>query len=375
MSKRDYYEILGVAKDAGEAELKKAYRKLAMKYHPDRNPGDAKAEEAFKEVSEAYEVLTDDRKRQIYDRYGHDGLQGAAGGGAGAGAGGFSDIFGDVFADIFGGRGGPRRGADLRYTLEMTLEEVVTGKEAEIQIPKLNTCGDCHGHGTADGKQPPSCPTCHGAGQVRMQQGFFTLQQTCPHCGGRGTVVTDPCGRCKGAGQLRSEKTLQVKIPPGVDTGDRIRLSGEGEAGDKGAPRGDLYVQVVIKPHSFFQRDGDNLHCTVPVSFVTAALGGELEIPTLAGKAVLKINEGTQTGRILRLKGKGVAPVRGGPPGDLLVKVVVETPVKLSSKQKDLLREFGASLEGEGDRHNPESASWLEKAKRFLEDTFSADKD
>ena len=366
MSKRDYYEVLGVGKDAADTDLKKAYRKLAMKFHPDRNPGDAKAEEAFKEVSEAYEVLADEQKRAVYDRYGHEGLKGAGGGGDFGG--GFSDMFGDVFADIFGGRSGPRRGADLRYTMEMTLEEAVAGKEATIRIPRLQDCEKCNGHGTADGKKPGTCPTCHGAGQVRMQQGFFTLQQACPHCSGRGTMVSSPCGDCRGNGQVRAERTLSVKIPAGVDTGDRIRLNGEGEAGEGSAPPGDLYVQVLVKPHSFFIREGDNLHCTVPVDIVTAALGGEIKIPTLQGPAILKISEGTQSGRRLRLRGKGVKPVRGGPQGDLLCKVELETPVKLTKKQKELLREFGESMGQESARHNPESASWLNKAKQFVEE-------
>lgn len=368
MSKRDYYEVLGVAKGAGEADLKKAYRKLAMKHHPDRNPGDAKSEELFKEASEAYEVLTDPRRREIYDRYGHDGLKGAGGGGGGDFGGGFSDLFGDVFADIFGGRSGPRRGADLRYTMELSLEDAVRGVEQTVRIPKRKACESCNGHGTRDGQKPASCPTCHGAGQVRIQQGFFTLQQTCPQCSGRGTAVSDPCGDCRGAGQVRYDKTLSVRIPAGVDTGDRIRLNGEGEPGEPGAPAGDLYVQIVVKPHDFFVRDGDDLHCEVPVSFVSAALGGELSVPTLDGEATLKIPEGTQSGKVFRLRGKGVRSVRGAGTGDLLCRIAIETPVKLSSRQKELLREFGESLDKQGEKHNPESTSWVEKAKRFLEE-------
>ncbi|TXH04043.1 MAG: molecular chaperone DnaJ [Nevskiaceae bacterium] len=371
MSKRDYYEVLGVAKDAGDDELKKAYRKLAMKYHPDRNPGDHTAEEKFKEANEAYEVLTDPQKRAVYDKYGHEGLQrGGGGGGFGdfGGAGGFADIFGDVFSDIFGGgRGGPRRGADLRYVIELSLEQAVFGSTESIRIPTMDECGDCHGHGTASGKKPSECPTCRGAGQVRVQQGFFVLQQTCPHCRGRGVTVTDPCKTCRGAGKVRREKTLEVKIPPGVDTGDRIRLSGEGEPGGPGAPAGDLYVQINVKPHEFFERDGSDLHCSVPVSLVTAALGGDVEIPTLAGKETLHVGEGTQNGKQFRLRGKGVKSVRGGPTGDLICTVLVETPVKLSKQQKELLRQFGESLAGEGGRNTPETSSWLGKARKFFE--------
>ena len=370
MSKRDYYEVLGVAKDASDDELKKAYRRLAMKHHPDRNPGNPDAEAHFKEANEAYEVLSDPQKREIYNQYGHEALQRGAGMGAGDFAGGFSDLFGDIFSDIFGqaARGGPRRGANLRYNMELTLEEAAFGTAAQIRIPKLEACTECHGHGTASGKKASACPTCRGAGQVRLQQGFFTLQQTCPHCRGRGTVVTDPCAACRGAGRVRRERTLEVKFPPGVDTGDRIRLTGEGEPGDAGAPPGDLYVQIVVKPHAFFERDGGDLLCSVPIGVVTAALGGELEVPTLDGKAVLKIPEGTQGGRVFRLRGMGVKSVRGGPAGDLLCTVVVETPVKLTRKQKELLETFGASLAGSGERHSPSSQSWLDKAKKFIEE-------
>ena len=367
MSKRDYYEVLGVGKDAGEDELKKAYRRLAMKFHPDRNPGNHEAEAHFKEANEAYEVLTDPQKRQVYDQYGHEGLQRGGMGGGDFGA-GFSDIFGDIFSDIFGGRGGPRRGVNLRYNIELTLEEAAFGTATSIRVPKQEACAECHGHGTASGKAAPVCPTCRGAGQVRMQQGFFTLQQTCPHCRGRGTAVTDPCRACRGAGVVRREKTLDVKIPAGVDTGDRIRLTGEGEAGDQGAPPGDLYVQITVKPHAFFERDGADLLCTVPVSVVTAALGGEMDVPTLNGKAVLKIPEATQSGRVFRLRGMGVKPVRGGPAGDLLCTLMVETPVHLDRRQKELLRAFGESLDKSGERHTPESTSWLEKAKQFIEE-------
>ena len=374
MSKRDYYEILGVAKDTGDEELKKAYRKLAMKYHPDRNPGNHDAEAHFKDVGEAYEVLTDAQKRAIYDKYGHEGLSRTAGAGAGAGGfgdfgGSFADVFGDMFADIFGGsRGGPRRGADLRFLLELTLEQAAFGTTETIRIPKAEECETCHGHGTANAKPAPKCPTCNGNGQVRVQQGFFVLQQTCPHCRGRGTTVTDPCKTCRGVGRVRREKSLEVKIPPGIDTGDRIRLNGEGEPGDRSAQPGDLYVQINVKPHDFFERDGNDLYCTVPVSVVTAALGGEQEVPTLNGRSTLKIPEETQSGQVFRMRGQGVRSVRSSATGDLICTVVIETPVKLSKKQRDLLREFGATLEADGARHNPETASWLGKARKFFED-------
>lgn len=369
MSKRDYYEVLGVGKQAGEDELKKAYRKLAMKYHPDRNPGDHSAEERFKEVSEAYEVLTDAQKRAVYDQYGHEGLSRGGGGGGFGGAGGFADIFGDVFSDIFGGggRSGPRRGADLRYMMELTLEQAVFGSTESIRIPSWEECESCHGHGTADGKKPPACPTCRGSGQVRVQQGFFVLQQTCPQCRGRGTLVTDPCKTCRGAGKLRREKTLEVKIPPGVDTGDRIRLSGEGEPGEQNAASGDLYVQISVKPHEIFERDGNDLHCSVPISVVTAALGGKIEVPTLEGGIEIEVPEGSQSGKQFRLRGRGVRSVRTSGPGDLYCTVFVETPVRLTKAQKELLRQFGETLDKDN-KHHPETSSWLGKAKRFFDD-------
>lgn len=372
MKKRDYYEVLGVSVDADDGELKKSYRRLAMKYHPDRNPGDAEAEERFKECNEAYEVLTDSQKRAIYDQYGHEGLQGRSAG-PGAGAGGFSDIFGEVFSDIFGGggagRGGPRRGSDLRYMMELTLEQAVFGATETIRIPTLEDCETCHGHGTADGNAPSACISCAGTGQVRVQQGFFVLQQTCPTCRGRGARVSDPCRVCRGQGQVRREKTLEVKIPAGVDTGDRIRLSGEGEPGERSAPAGDLYVQINVKAHDFFERDGNDLYCTIPIDFVTATLGGEVEVPSLNGKSTLKIPEETQTGKIFRLRGKGVKSVRGGAVGDLLCTVVLETPVRLRPEQKELLREFGRSVGGEGSKqHHPETESWIDKAKKFVEE-------
>ncbi|QQD20844.1 molecular chaperone DnaJ [Venatoribacter cucullus] len=373
MSKRDYYEILGVSKDADAATLKKAYRKLAMKYHPDRNPDDKDADAKFKEATEAYEVLGDAQKRQMYDQYGHAGVDGQAGGGYGGGAGGsFSDIFGDVFGDIFGGggrggsRGGPQRGSDLRYTMELTLEEAVRGVEKKIRIPTLTACTTCDGTGAKPGTKPKTCTTCHGQGQIRMQQGFFAVQQTCPSCRGQGTIIEDPCSSCHGRGVKEETKTLSVKIPAGVDTGDRIRLAGEGEAGAMGGPAGDLYVQVSVREHNLFHRDGRNLYCDVPISIVDAALGGELEVPTLDGRVKLKIPAETQSGKLFRLRGKGVTPVRGGPAGDLLCRVQVETPVNLSSEQKELLMKFQASLTGE--KHSPQKKSWFEGVKKFFEE-------
>ncbi len=376
MSKRDYYEILGVQKNASEAELKKAYRRMAQKYHPDRNPDDKAAEEKFKEVKEAYEVLSDARKRAAYDQFGHAGVDPNAGpgpGGFGAGGASFSDIFGDVFGDIFGGgggRGGQRayRGADLRYNLELTLEEAVAGTTVKIRVPTMTACTACGGSGARSGSRPETCTTCGGVGQVRMQQGFFSVQQTCPRCRGTGTIISDPCTVCHGHGRVQETKTLSVKVPAGVDTGDRIRLAGEGEAGENGGPPGDLYVQIRVKEHAIFTREDNNLYCEVPIPFVTAALGGELEVPTLDGRVVLKIPEGTQSGKLFRLRGKGVQPVRGGPVGDLMARVVVETPVNLSAKQKELLREFERTLgEKGGSHHNPKSHSWLDGVKRFFD--------
>lgn len=373
MSKRDYYEILGVARDIDPKELKKAYRKLAMKYHPDRNPDDKDAEAKFKEATEAYEVLSDEQKRAAYDQYGHAGVDQSAGGGAYGGNANFSDIFGDVFGDIFGaagggrgGRGGPSRGSDLRYTLELTLEEAVRGVDKKIRIPTLVNCETCNGSGAKPGTKPKTCATCHGQGQIRMQQGFFSVQQTCPSCRGQGTFIEEPCTSCHGRGVKEETKTLSVKIPAGVDTGDRIRLAGEGEAGAMGGPAGDLYVQVSVREHSLFHRDGRNLYCDVPISIVDAALGGELEVPTLDGRVKLKIPAETQSGKLFRLRGKGVAPVRGGAAGDLLCRVQVETPVNLNDEQKDLLMKFQASLTGE--KHSPQKKSWFEGVKKFFEE-------
>ncbi|MAA75061.1 MAG: molecular chaperone DnaJ [Salinisphaeraceae bacterium] len=368
MSKRDYYEVLGVGKSASADEIKKAYRRLAMKNHPDRNPGDEEAEARFKEATEAYEVLSSEDKRRAYDQFGHDGVQGAAGGGFGGG--GFGDIFGDIFSDIFGGGGGQRaaRGADLRYDLELDLETAVEGKEVKIRIPALEECEHCDGDGAEPGSDKIRCGTCNGNGQVRIQQGFLSIQQTCPQCRGRGEVINNPCMRCRGEGRVRKQKNLSVKVPPGVDTGDRIRLTGEGEPGEMGGPPGDLYVQINVKKHDVFVRNGNDLRCTVPIDFATAALGGEIDVPTLNGKVNLRIPEETQSGKVFRMRGKGVQSVRTSAPGDLLCKVAVETPVKLTKQQKDLLEEFRDSLEEGGDRHSPESASWFDKARRFFEE-------
>lgn len=372
MSKKDYYEVLGVSKDASSPDIKKAYRRLAMKYHPDRNEGDKDAELKFKEASEAYEVLSTPEKKEAYDRFGHAGVDPNAGGfGGGAGA-DFGDIFGDVFGDIFGrGRGGGaqnNRGADLRYTLELDLEDAVKGTTVEIRVPTLVTCKTCDGSGAKKGSQPVTCSTCGGSGQIRMQQGFFSVQQTCPSCRGKGTIIKDPCPDCHGQGRVEQSKTLSVKIPPGVDTGDRIRLAGEGEAGSNGGQTGDLYVQVAVKEHRIFQREGKDLYTEVPISFVDAALGGELEVPTLDGRARLKIPAETQTGKLFRLRGKGVTPVRGGSAGDLLCRVVLETPVNLSKDQKELLTQFQESLEKAQHRHAPKRNSWFDGVKSFFDD-------
>ena len=372
MAKRDYYEVLGVGKGADEKEIKKAYRRVAMKYHPDRNPDDPDADEKFKEASEAYEVLSDKEKRAAYDRFGHAGVEGQVGGAGGFAGGSFADIFGDVFGDIFGGggrgRGGAQRGADLRYTLDITLEEAVKGTTAEIRVPTLVACSTCDGSGARKGSKPTTCGTCGGIGQVRMQQGFFQVQQTCPTCRGRGSTISDPCTSCRGQGRVEKTKKLSVKVPPGVDTGDRIRLAGEGEAGTDGGPPGDLFVQMSVKQHPIFERDGKHLYCEVPITFADAALGGELEIPTLDGRVKLKIPAETQTGKLFRLRGKGVQPVRGGAVGDLLCRAVVETPVNLNKKQKELFRELQDSLHEGGHGHSPRQRSWFEGVKRFFDE-------
>ena len=372
MSKRDYYEVLGVEKAADEKDIKKAYRRVAMKYHPDRNPDDPDADEKFKEATEAYDVLMNSEKRAAYDRFGHAGVDPNMGG-SGFGGGSFSDIFGDVFGDIFGGgggrgRGGPQRGSDLRYTLDISLEDAVRGTTVEIKVPWLSGCHKCDGSGARKGSAPVSCSTCGGIGQVRMQQGFFQVQQTCPTCRGRGKMIADPCPKCRGQGRVEKTKTLSVKVPPGVDTGDRIRLTGEGEAGPDGGPPGDLFVQMSVRQHPIFERDGKNLYCEVPITFVAAALGGELEVPTLDGRVKLKIPPETQTGKLFRLRGKGVKPVRGGAVGDLLCRAVVETPVNLNKKQKELLKEFQESLGQGGDAQSPRQTSWFEGVKAFFDD-------
>ena len=375
MAKRDFYEILGVAKSASAEEIKKAYRRIAMKNHPDRNPDNKEAEDIFKEATEAYEVLSDKEKKAAYDQYGHAGVDpnsGFGGGPGGAGFGDFGDIFGDVFGDIFGqggrgrgGRGGPRRGSDLRYDLDLDLEDAVRGKTIQIKVPTLVACKTCDGSGAKKGSSPITCSTCGGHGQVRMSQGFIAVQQTCPTCRGRGQVISDPCSTCHGQGRVHDTKTLSVKVPAGVDTGDRIRLAGEGEAGPEGGPAGDLYVQVRVREHALFRREGRDLYCEVPISIVDAALGGEIEVPTLDGRVKLKIPAETQTGRLFRLRGKGVTSVRGGGQGDLLCRVILETPVNLNAEQKELLGKLQESLEG--GKHSPRKTSWFEGVKKFFD--------
>src|SRR6478735_8172589 len=372
MSKRDYYTVLGLPRDASEEDIKKSYRKLAMKHHPDRNPDDKSAEDKFKEAKEAYEVLCDARKRAAYDQFGHAGVDPSAGGRGGPeGFGGFADAFGDIFGEIFGqGRGGRGngvyRGADLRYNLELSLEEAAKGTEVKIRIPTMEECGTCHGNGAKPGTQPKQCPTCNGRGEVRVSQGFFSIQQTCPQCHGTGKVVPEPCPTCNGAGRLKKHKTLSVKIPAGVDQDDRIRLTGEGEAGLNGGPTGDLYVVVNLRPHPMFTREGADLHCEMPISFGTAALGGELEIPTLDGHATIKVPPETQSGQVFRLKNKGIRPVRGSVQGDLYCHVVVETPVKLTARQKELLREFESINDQDPEAHSPRAKSFFDKVKDFF---------
>jgi molecular chaperone DnaJ len=376
MAKRDYYEILGVSKSASADEIKKAYRRLAMKHHPDRNKDDSDDSEAkFKEAKEAYEVLKDTDKRATYDQFGHDGLRGGAGGQGGFGAEGFGDIFGDVFGDIFGGGrrggggGGPQvfRGADLGYELQLDLETAVAGDSVTIDVATQVGCDSCNGSGAKKGSEPVKCSTCGGVGQVRMQQGFFSIQQTCPACKGVGTTITDPCNDCHGRGRVRKTRTLAVKVPPGVDDGDRIRLSGEGEAGRNGGPSGDLYVEVRVKQHKIFEREGSNLACEVPVSIAVATLGGDVELPTLDGNVSLKIPAGTQSGKVFRLRGKGVTTVRDPREGDLFATVAVETPVNLTTEQKELLEQFDKSVRAGGEKHSPRAGGWLDTVKRFFE--------
>lgn len=376
MSKRDYYEILGVNKGASDDELKKAYRRLAMKYHPDRNPDDKNAEAQFKEAKEAYEILSDPNKRAAYDQYGHAGVDPSMGHG-GFGGGGFD--FGNIFEEIFrggggfGGNGGGRgsrnqvyRGADLRYDLEISLEEAAKGSQTRIRIPTEINCATCKGSGAKPGTSPKTCGTCKGSGQVRMQQGFFSVQQSCPHCHGSGKVIEDACSDCHGRGRKRENKTLEIKIPAGVNEGDRIRLSGEGEAGVNGGPAGDLYVQISLRQHELFTRDADDLHCEIPITMATAALGGDIDVPTLDGTASLRIPDETQTGKIFRLRGKGITGMRSGVAGNLYVHVVVETPVNLSHDQKELLRQFQQSLGERPDHHSPKEGGWQQKLKNFF---------
>jgi len=374
MAKRDYYEILGVPKSASADEIKKSYRRLAMKFHPDRNKeDDGNSEKKFKEAKEAYEVLKDAEKRASYDRFGHAGVRAGSGGQPGfGGAEGFGDIFGDVFGDIFGGSrrgGGPQvfRGADLGYELQLDLERAVAGDTVEIDVPTQVSCATCDGSGAKKGTSPVTCSTCGGVGQVRMQQGFFSVQQTCPACKGAGTTINDPCGECHGRGRIRKMRTLSVKVPAGVDDGDRIRLSGEGESGRNGGPSGDLYVELRVSKHKIFEREGANLACEVPIGFVTATLGGEVELPTLDGHVSLKVPAGTQSGKVFRLRGKGVTTVRDPRRGDLLAQVAVETPVSLTKEQQELLQKFGAALKVGGVKHSPRADGWLDTVKRFFD--------
>jgi molecular chaperone DnaJ len=387
MAKRDYYEVLGVAKNASEDEIKKAYRKLAMKHHPDRNQGDKAgngSEERFKEAKEAYEMLSDANKRAAYDRFGHAGVDPSAAGGFGGfgrgpggpeGFGGFADAFGDIFGDIFGaagagagarGRSAAYRGADLRYSMDITLDQAAAGFATEIRVPSWESCETCSGSGAKPGTSSKTCGTCNGAGNVRITQGFFSIQQTCPTCRGSGQVIPEPCATCHGAGRVKRNKVLEVNIPAGIDEGQRIRLSGKGEPGMNGGPSGDLYVEIHIKRHDVFQRDGDDLHCEVPIGFTVAALGGEIDVPTLGGTASITVPEGTQTGKTFRLRGKGIKGVRASYPGDLYCHIVIETPVRLSEKQKKLLREFEASLSEGGQKHSPQHKGFVDKMKGFF---------
>ncbi|MGP4123390.1 MAG: molecular chaperone DnaJ [Sodalis sp. (in: enterobacteria)] len=372
MAKSDYYEILGVPRDAEEREIKKAYKRLAMKFHPDRNPGNAEAEAKFKEIKEAYEVLTDVQKRAAYDQYGHAAFeQGGSSFGGSAGNADFSDIFGDVFGDIFGGNRRQRgsRGADLRYNMDLSLQEAVRGVTREIRIPVLEECDVCHGSGAKPGTSAVTCQTCHGQGQMQIRQGFFAVQQTCPICQGQGRIIKDSCAKCHGHGKIKKSKMLSVKIPAGVDTGDRIRLTGEGEADEHGAVAGDLYVQVQVRKHPIFEREENNLYCEVPINFPMAALGGEIEVPTLDGRVKLKVPAETQTGKLFRMRSKGVKSLRGGSQGDLLCRVVVETPVKLNERQKQLLQELAESFGGpRGDQNSPRSKSFFDGVKKFFDD-------
>jgi len=370
MAKRDYYEVLGIKKNASNDEIKKSYRRLAMKHHPDRNTEDSDAEGKFKEVKEAYEVLSDSDKRAAYDQFGHDGVRGGPPGG-GFSAEGFGDIFGDVFGDIFGANRRSRsqvfRGADLGYELRLDLERAVSGDSVTIEVPTQVTCEECRGSGAEKGSEPVKCMTCGGTGQVRMQQGFFAIQQTCPACKGAGTVITNPCRNCHGRGRISKTKRLSVKVPQGVEDGDRIRLSGEGEAGRNGGPPGDLYVEIRVSPHRIFHRHAADLSCEVPISFGTAALGGDIELPTLDGHVSLKIPAGTQSGKKFRLRGKGVTTVRDPRQGDLFARVAVETPINLTPEQESFLRRFDDSISAGGEKHSPRAGGWLDTVRRFFE--------
>ena len=376
MAKRDYYDILGVPRNAEEEDIKKAYRKLAMKHHPDRNQGDkAKAsEEKFKEAKEAYEMLTDPQKRAAYDQHGHAGVDPNLGGrGAGAeGFGGFAEAFGDIFGDIFAGGAGGRRGAggqqvyrgnDLSYAMEISLEEAARGKDTQIRIPSWDACETCHGSGAKPGTTPKTCGTCNGSGTVHLRQGFFSVQQTCPTCHGSGKIISDPCSACSGAGKIKKQKTLEVKIPAGINEGMRIRSAGNGEPGSNGGPSGDLYIEIRVKPHDIFERDGDDLHCTVPVGLITVALGGSIEVPTLGGNAEIELPEGTQHGKTFRLRGKGIKGIRSSYPGDLYAHIAVETPVKITEHQRKLLKELDESFRKGGERHSPNEKSWADRVK------------
>jgi len=371
MAQRDYYEILGVQRGADAKAIKQAYRRLAMKHHPDRNPDDEQAEGRFKEIQAAYETLSDEQKRAAYDRFGHAGVQGAAGAAHDFG-GNFNDVFGDVFANIFGGgagmhrRSGVRPGEDLRYEVEIGLEEAVRGTTIELSIPNLVSCTTCSGSGSRPGTHPVECSTCHGSGQVRMQQGFFSIHQTCPRCRGEGRAIESPCADCDGRGRVRKTRTLSVKLPAGVDDGESVRLAGAGAAGQRNAPAGDLYIQVRVRPHPVFVREGTDLHCEVPVSITTAALGGEIEVPTLEGRSMLQIRAGTQSGRIYRMRGKGVASLRGQRHGDLHCHVKVETPVNLTARQRELLQQLDREIMGK--RHSPIHFGWLDRVKHFFND-------
>ena len=375
-TKRDFYEILGVPKNASDDEIKKSYRKLAMKYHPDRNQGDASAEVKFKEAKEAYEMLSDAEKRAAYDQFGHAGVDPNMRGGPGGagGFGGFGESFGDIFGDIFGqtrrqqGAGGKQvfRGNDLSYAMDITLEEAAFGKESQIRIPSFEECTTCSGTGAKPGTSVKTCGTCQGQGVVQMRQGFFSVQQTCPHCRGSGKTITDPCTPCHGQGKVKKQKTLEIKIPAGIDDGMRIRSSGNGEPGTNGGPPGDLFIEIRLQKHDVFQRDGDDLHCAVPISFTTAALGGEIAVPTLGGEAAIDLPEGTQTGKQFRLRGKGIKGVRSSFPGDLYCHITVETPVKLSEHQRKLLKDLDESLKKGGDKHKPSEAGWADKLKNLF---------